>query len=112
MHMLNRFITVVVLIPLAVILIALAVANRAPTSFTIDPFNPGNPGLTITLPLFVLLFIALAIGLIIGSLATWLRQGRYRKLARKRDAELAAVQKATPAPAAPVDARALPRPNA
>lgn len=109
--MLNRFITVVVLVPLAVILIALAVANRAPASFTIDPFNPGNPGLTITLPLFVLLFIALAIGLIIGSLGTWLRQGRYRKLARKRDAELAAVQKAATT-AAPADARALPRPTA
>ncbi|MBE0694564.1 MAG: DUF1049 domain-containing protein, partial [Aquamicrobium sp.] len=73
--MLNRLLTVVVFIPLAIVLIALAVANRAPVDFTIDPFNPGNPGLTVSLPLFVLLFAALALGLVIGSLATWFRQG-------------------------------------
>jgi uncharacterized integral membrane protein len=84
--MLNRLVTVLVFIPLAIVLIALAVANRGPAAFTIDPFNPGNPGLTITLPLFVLLFAALALGLILGSLATWFRQGRYRKAARQREA--------------------------
>ncbi len=85
--MLNRFLTVAVFIPLAIVLVALAVANRAPVDFTLDPFNPGNPALTTTLPLFVYLFAALALGLIIGSVATWVRQGRYRKLARQRDAE-------------------------
>lgn len=94
--MLNRFLTVVVFIPLAIVLIALAVANRAPVAFTIDPFNPGNPGLTVSLPLFVLLFGALALGLVIGSLATWFRQGRYRKAARQREAAAAAA----PQPAA------------
>jgi uncharacterized integral membrane protein len=79
--MLNRLVTVLVLIPLAIVLVALAVANRASVAFTIDPFNPGNPGLTTSLPLFVLLFAALALGLVVGSLATWFRQGRYRKAA-------------------------------
>ena len=88
--MLNRFLTVVVFIPLAIVLIALAVANRAPVAFTIDPFNPGNPGLTASLPLFALLFIALALGLVIGSLATWFRQGRYRKMARHSGATVPA----------------------
>jgi len=84
--MFNRILTAVVFIPLAIVLIALAVANRAPVAFTIDPFNPGNPGLTTSLPLFALLFIALALGLVIGGLATWFRQGRYRKAARRVDA--------------------------
>lgn len=88
--MLNRFLTVLVFIPLAIVLIALAVANRAPVAFTIDPFNPGNPGLTASLPLFALLFIALALGLVIGSLATWFRQGRYRKAARRNETAAAA----------------------
>lgn len=109
--MLNRFMTIVVFIPLAIVLVALAVANRAPVAFTIDPFNPGNPGLTVTLPLFVLLFAALALGLVVGSVATWFRQGRYRKLARQREAELAAVPR--PAAPQPADARpALPHPGA
>ena len=108
--MLNRFMTIVVFIPLAIVLVALAVANRAPVAFTIDPFNPGNPGLTVTLPLFIYLFAALALGLVVGSVATWFRQGRYRKLARQREAELAAAP--VPAPQ-PVDARpALPHHNA
>jgi len=107
--MLNRFMTIMVLIPLAIVLIALAVANRAPVAFTIDPFNPGNPGLTVSLPLFVYLFAALVLGLIIGSCATWLRQGRYRKLARQRETELATVSR--PAQST-VDARpALPQPR-
>ncbi|RIK88034.1 MAG: DUF1049 domain-containing protein [Hyphomicrobiales bacterium] len=89
--MLNRFLTVVVFIPLAIVLIALAVANRAPVAFTIDPFNPGNPGLTVSLPLFVLLFAALALGLVVGSLATWFRQGRYRKAARRSETAAAAA---------------------
>lgn len=93
--MLNRFVTVAILIPLAIILVALAVANRAPVAFTLDPFNPGNPGLTVNLPLFVYLFAALVLGVLIGSVATWVRQGRYRKLARRREVELAASQQRT-----------------
>ena len=85
--MYNRFLLIVVFVPLAIVLIALAVANRGLTAFTLDPFNPGNPALTLQIPLFALLFAALAIGLIVGSAATWLKQGRYRKLARQRSQE-------------------------
>jgi uncharacterized integral membrane protein len=85
--MYNRFLLIMVFVPLAIVLIALAVANRDLTAFTLDPFNPGNPALTLQLPLFVLLFAALAIGLVVGSAATWFKQGRYRKLARQRSQE-------------------------
>jgi uncharacterized integral membrane protein len=85
--MVNRFILIVVFVPLAIILVALAVANRELVAFTLDPFNPGNPKLTLSLPLFIFLFLALAIGMIVGSLATWVKQGRYRKLARQRGVE-------------------------
>ena len=88
----NRFLTWVVFVPVAIVLVALAVANRAPAPFTIDPFNPGNPGLTVAWPLFVYLFAALAVGLIIGSIATWLRQGRYRRAARESAAEVRAMR--------------------
>lgn len=100
--MFNRFMLIVVFVPLAVILIALAVANRELVAFTIDPFNPGNPALTLTLPLFVFLFLALVVGIMIGSLATWLRQGRYRKLARQRGVEAENLRQAVKrAPTAP-----------
>jgi uncharacterized integral membrane protein len=78
----NRIVAVLIVVPLAIILIALGVANRAPVALTFDPFNPGSPGLTLQMPLFVLIFGATAIGLVIGSLVTWLKQGRYRRQAR------------------------------
>ncbi|WP_309082557.1 LapA family protein [Chelativorans sp.] len=94
--MLHRVVLVLVVIPLAVILIALAVANRAFTPFTIDPFNPGNPALTIELPLFVYLFLSLILGLVIGGAATWFRQGRYRRLARERALEAERLRRQAP----------------
>lgn len=81
--MFNRIILTVILVPLAVILIALAVANRGPVVFTLDPFNPGNPALSVELPLFVYLLLALMLGVVVGSTVTWFRQGRYRRLARQ-----------------------------
>ena len=110
--MFNRLVLIAVIVPLAIILVALAVANRNPVSFTVDPFNPGNPALTAQLPLFVLLFIAVAVGMVIGSVATWFKQGRYRKMARQRAQEADALRQAaarTPATNAPHSV-ALPRP--
>ena len=109
--MFNRFILVVVFVPLAIILIALAVANRGPVAFTFDPFHPGNPALTLNLPFFIFIFMALAIGMIVGSTATWIRQGRYRKLARQRGLEAENLRQAvSSAPVAP-NGPALPKPN-
>ena len=98
--MINRLVAALIFVPIAVILIALAVSNRSPASFTVDPFNPGNPALTLELPLFVWLFAALGLGMIVGSVATWFKQGRYRRQARenKRKAEnLNAQIKSVPA---------------
>lgn len=112
--MLNRLVLVLFFLPLAIILIALAVANRGITAFTVDPFNPGNPALTIQVPLFFLLFAALAIGLVVGGAATWLRQGQYRKLARQRGLEAQAARDAAARELAraPKIGDQLPRPGA
>jgi uncharacterized integral membrane protein len=90
--MYNRILIVVVFIPLAVVLVALAVANRELVPFTLDPFRPGNQALTLQLPLFVYLLLAMAIGVLIGSAATWLKQGRYRRLARQREQEVRSLR--------------------
>jgi uncharacterized integral membrane protein len=90
--MLNRLLIVLVLAPLAIILISFAVANREMVALTLDPFNPGNPALTYNTPLFLLIFAALTIGLIIGGVATWVGQGRYRTQARQRALEAEALK--------------------
>jgi uncharacterized integral membrane protein len=108
--MLNRILLVVIVVPVAVVLIALAVANRTAVAFTLDPFNPGNPALTLQLPLFVMLFLALGVGLLIGSFATWWKQGRYRKDARAKAREVQSlmqeISQRKPVPPAPTPASA------
>lgn len=75
----KRVVTIVILVPLAIILIALSVANRQTVGLTIDPFNPGNPALTYQAPLFIWLFGALLVGAFIGAAVTWLTQGKHRR---------------------------------
>ncbi|MFK0683774.1 LapA family protein [Ochrobactrum sp. BD67] len=85
----KRIIAIFVLVPLAVVLIALSVANRASVQFTVDPFNPGNPALSYNAPLFLWLFGALLLGVVIGSLVTWLTQGKHRRKERMYKQEAA-----------------------
>ena len=108
--MLNRLVLIVVFVPLAVVLVALAVANRELVALTLDPFHPGNPALTLELPLFVFLFLALVVGVLIGGAATWFKQGRFRKLARQREQEVRSLRDAAVRAAPP--RAALSRPAA
>lgn len=77
-----RFIKLIVLVPIAVILVVLSVANRHFVTLALNPFRPDDTLLSISLPLFVFLFVALMSGVVLGSLVTWFAQGRYRKQAR------------------------------
>jgi uncharacterized integral membrane protein len=77
-----RFIKLIVLVPIAIILVVLSVANRHFVTLALNPFRPDDTLLSVSLPLFVFLFIALMAGVILGSLVTWFAQGRYRKQAR------------------------------
>ena len=99
--MLRRLTLLFIILPAAIMLVALAVANRGTVDFTLDPFHPCNPALTFSLPLFVWLFAAMAIGVALGGAATWLKQGRYRKQARENAKVFASpppVHPALPAP--------------
>ena len=78
----RRLVLFVFTIPIAIILIALSVANRAPVLATVDPFNPGNPALSFSLPLFALILSALIIGIVLGSFLTWINQGKHRNRAK------------------------------
>lgn len=80
--MMRRIFNVLILIPLAIALIALTVANRTVVPLSIDVFNPGNPALTYQAPLFVWLFGAAAIGVVCGGAGAWLAQGKHRRQER------------------------------
>ena len=80
--MIKRIIGLAIFVPLGIILIMLSVANRQAVTLALNPFDPADSLLSVTLPFFVFLFLALIIGMIIGSLATWFKQGKHRKRAR------------------------------
>ena len=83
----HKLIFGLLVIPLGVLLTALAVANRKPTTLVLDPLGGVDPRLAVDVPLFLLMLGALALGLLIGGLATWLGQGKWRRIARQRGQE-------------------------
>lgn len=80
--MVKKVVSLVVFVPLAIVLIVLSVANRQAVTLALNPFKPDDALLSLTAPFFVFLFLALILGLLLGSAATWLAQGKYRKKAR------------------------------
>jgi uncharacterized integral membrane protein len=89
---LRRFVAAVILVPLAIILIAFAVANRQSVTVSLDPFSPDRPAGSLTLPLFALIIGLLVIGVMVGGLASWLRHGKWRRLARRTEREANALR--------------------
>ncbi|WP_421725556.1 lipopolysaccharide assembly protein LapA domain-containing protein [Bauldia sp.] len=84
----RRFVFYILVVPLAVVLIILSVANRHAVTLSFDPFDTMTPTLSVSVPLFVLLFAALVIGVVVGGVAVWFRQGRWRRLARDEKIEI------------------------
>jgi uncharacterized integral membrane protein len=89
--MFRKFVTAVILVPLAIVIVVFAVANRQPVTVSFDPFPSTDSALAATVPLFVLIFIILVLGVIIGGIAAWLRQSPWRRTARKLDADVRAL---------------------
>ena len=78
---------VIILVPLALLAVAFAVGNRGNVTVSFDPFS--DTPYTMDVPLFIVVFAALILGVLLGGVATWLGQGRLRKAARmhRRDVE-------------------------
>jgi uncharacterized integral membrane protein len=83
----RKFFTGLVLIPLGVIFVVFAVANRHPVTVSFDPFNSTDPSLGVRLPLFVVIIAVAILGVVAGGTATWFRQRHWRRAARRHEAE-------------------------
>ncbi len=88
----RRFLILFVLLPLAIVAVALSVANRSDVVLSLDPFGGAAPRWSVGLPLFLLLFATLALGILIGGIATWIGQGKWRKAARAERANAARLR--------------------
>ena len=83
----RKFFTALVLIPLGLIFVVFAVANRHLVTVSFDPFNSSDPSVGFTLPLFVVIIAAASAGVVAGGSATWFRQRRWRRAARQHEAD-------------------------
>ena len=86
--MFRKVVTAVIVIPLAVIIVAFAVANRQPVTVSFDPFVTADPAYAATVPLFVLIFVLVILGVIVGGVAAWFRQSKWRRLARRLEGDV------------------------
>jgi uncharacterized integral membrane protein len=85
--MIRRIIAALILLPLAIVFISVAVANRQSVVVSFDPFDQAHPALTRAVPLYLLMLILLIGGVVVGGIAAWLRQGKWRRAARRADAQ-------------------------
>ena len=84
----RKLFTGVVLIPLGVIFVVFAVANRHAVTVSFDPFNSTDPSLGVRLPLFVVIIAVAMLGVVAGGTATWFRQRHWRRAARRHEADV------------------------
>jgi uncharacterized integral membrane protein len=86
--MIRKIVTLLVLVPVTLAIVLFAVSNRAPVTVAFDPLAAQPPMLAFALPLFLLLLVVLIAGVIVGGIAAWLRQRRWRRRARRLSGEL------------------------
>jgi uncharacterized integral membrane protein len=88
----RKFLTGLVLIPLGLLFVVFAVANRHLVTVSFDPFNSVDPSVSVRLPLFVLIIAVAIVGVAAGGTATWFRQRRWRRAARQHEADAKAAR--------------------
>jgi uncharacterized integral membrane protein len=79
--MVNKIVGWLILVPLSVVLVLFALANRHLVALNFNPFvtTSGDPAPGYGVPLFVVLYAMLLIGVLAGGIATWFAQGPHRR---------------------------------
>ena len=90
--MVNKIVGWVILVPLCLGLIVFALANRHFVAVSFNPFMPvdGSVAAGYGVPLFVVLYVVLLVGVLLGGTATWFAQGHHRRREKhwRREAHL------------------------
>jgi hypothetical protein len=81
---LRRIVWLLIAVPAGLLLVTLAVVNRHEVRLILDPFRPEAPVLSLAMPFYAYLFIALLLGVLLGGTAMWLSQARWRRSARQQ----------------------------
>jgi uncharacterized integral membrane protein len=91
---LRKLLFLVVGVPLGIVLVVLAVANRAPVTLILDPFatSPAAAAYSWSVPLYLVVFGTLLLGVVLGGLVSWWTTGRWRGAAKRARAQLHQLQ--------------------
>lgn len=80
-----RFLRLIFIAALAILLVGVALANRDIVTLSAFPANFGQylgGRWSVDLPLFLVIFLAFALGMLAGLIWEWLREGHIRREAR------------------------------
>jgi uncharacterized integral membrane protein len=77
---------------LAAVIIIFAVANRQSVTVSFDPLSTASPAYAVTMPLFLLVAVLIILGVLIGGTVAWIGQARWRRAARRLDADVRALR--------------------
>ncbi len=73
-----------VLVPLCVVLVVFTLANRQMVEVRFDPMSSASSLVSpVEVPMFVVIYAMLLVGVVLGGVATWFTQGRQRREKRK-----------------------------
>jgi hypothetical protein len=86
-----RLIRLLLVAPIAALILAFAFANREWVTVYFDPI--GGHGLEpVQARQYVVLLVVAGLGVVAGSAATWIGQGRHRRALREAEAEAARLR--------------------
>jgi uncharacterized integral membrane protein len=83
----RKLVTTFFLIPLGIVIVMFAVANRETITVAFDPFDTVNPAFALKTPLYALIFVLVGLGVLVGGVASWVKQHKWRSRARRAETE-------------------------
>lgn len=93
MNVINRFFGALVFWPLAIVVVAVAVANRNSVLLSFDPFNVTAPAVAFYVPLYLIVLGAALVGLVLGGWSSYLAQAPARKAARATEQKIKRLER-------------------
>lgn len=90
-----RFLRLIFVVALAIVLVAVALANREIVTLSAFPANFGQylgGRWAVDLPLFLVIFLAFALGMLAGLVWEWLRESHIRREARRHSDRAARLE--------------------
>ncbi|WP_192876673.1 DUF1049 domain-containing protein [Paracoccus jeotgali] len=91
-----RFIRLLFILGLAVILLTVALANRGMATLRLLPASLDQyfgTQLTVTLPMFMILLLAVLFGIVVGFIWEYLREAHIRSIAARRTFEVQRLER-------------------